>query len=51
VRAWHESVTALQREGRALPAFESEATVVFVPPSSLLDDTFAHLKASGFREL
>ena len=28
-----------------------EATVVFVPPSSLLDDTFAHLKASGFREL
>jgi len=28
-----------------------EASVVFVPPSSLLDETFAHLRASGFREL
>lgn len=28
-----------------------EATVVFVPPSPLLDDTFAHLRACGFRQL
>jgi hypothetical protein len=47
----HDALRLRRNAYRVLLTRARDATVVFVPPVPLLDDTFDYLRASGFREI